>query len=95
MPKKRAPNLENALEELEMLVVQLERGDTSLEEALKLFEKGVSLSRHCQQALQEAEQKVDILMGEKVEPFPLPASQHDKQELPTEDTDDAIKNLDD
>jgi exodeoxyribonuclease VII small subunit len=40
----------------------MEQGDLSLEESLSHFERGVQLSRTCQQALKEAEQKVEILM---------------------------------
>ena len=55
------------------LVETLERGELSLEESLKTFERGVELTRTCQQALQEAEQKVEILSGKEadadLEPF--------------------------
>ena len=54
--------LEKSLEELEALVARLESGDLPLEQALKEFEHGVKLSRQCQAALQEAEQKVEILL---------------------------------
>ena len=54
--------LEKSLEELEALVVRLESGDLPLEQALKEFERGVKLTRQCQAALQEAEQKVEILL---------------------------------
>lgn len=53
--------LEGSLEELETLVAQLERGDDSLDDALKQFERGIQLTRTCQTALKEAEQKVKIL----------------------------------
>jgi exodeoxyribonuclease VII small subunit len=53
--------LEGSLEELEKLVTQLERGDGSLDDALKQFERGIQLTRECQTALKEAEQKVKIL----------------------------------
>ncbi|MCG7957037.1 MAG: exodeoxyribonuclease VII small subunit [Candidatus Thiodiazotropha endolucinida] len=43
----------------------MEQGDQSLEESLKSFERGVSLTRLCQEALKEAEQKVQILSGEQ------------------------------
>jgi exodeoxyribonuclease VII small subunit len=63
MPKKKAsPSFEDTLGELEQLVNRLERGDISLEESLQCFERGVSLTRSCQKALQEAEQKVQILI---------------------------------
>ncbi|MGB5473056.1 MAG: exodeoxyribonuclease VII small subunit [Gammaproteobacteria bacterium] len=64
MTKKRttAPGFEKALEELEALVEKMEHGELSLEDSLQHFEKGVQLSRACQQALRDAEQKVEILM---------------------------------
>ena len=48
--------------ELEALVERLERGDLTLEESLKQFERGVVLARSCQTALKAAEQKVEILL---------------------------------
>lgn len=42
----------------------MEQGDTTLEEALKQFERGIELTRTCQQALKAAEQKVEILIEE-------------------------------
>ena len=60
--KKSTAPFEDALKELETLVEKMERGDLSLEESLKDFERGVALTRQCQQALQEAEQKVEILL---------------------------------
>lgn len=53
---------EKALNELNNLVSQMERGDISLEDALSHFEKGIQLTRQCQEALQEAEQKVSVLL---------------------------------
>jgi exodeoxyribonuclease VII small subunit len=75
MPKKKSSTLfEDSLTELEALVTQLEQGDISLEESLKSFERGVNLTRTCQKALQEAEQKVQILIEKNgtqtLEPFP-------------------------
>ena len=67
------PDFERSLAELESLVERLERGDLPLDEALKTFERGVKLTRHCQSALKAAQQKVEILMkrsgGATVEPF--------------------------
>ncbi len=61
------------MEELEKLVEQMEQGDISLEDSLKAFERGIKLTRTCQQALQEAEQKVQILLEKNgqqtLEPF--------------------------
>ena len=52
---------EGALSRLEKIVGDLEEGDLSLEEALKLFEEGVQVSRYCARVLKEAERKVEIL----------------------------------
>ncbi len=74
MAKKRSStDFEKSLAELETLVERMEKGDLSLDESLKSFERGVELTRSCQQALQEAEQKVQILLeknnGEQLEAF--------------------------
>ena len=60
IPEK--PAFETSLKELETLVETMEKGELSLEDSLSHFERGVQLSRACQQALKEAEQKVEILM---------------------------------
>lgn len=66
-------NLEKALADLEELVEELESGDLPLEKAMKKFEDGIKLTRGCQTALKEAEQKVEILLksagGEDLEDF--------------------------
>lgn len=54
-------NFEQAMEELESLVNNMEKGEQSLESSLKDFERGVELTRICQKALKDAEQKVQIL----------------------------------
>jgi len=53
---------ESALGELESIVQQLEQGDLDLEESLKLFEKGVRLSRECRERLAKAERRIEILL---------------------------------
>jgi len=58
----RALSFEAALAELEALVEQLERGELSLEDSLRDFERGVQLARSCQQALKDAELKVQQLV---------------------------------
>ena len=60
--KKKEFDFEKALSELEGLVEKMEQGNLSLEASLKLFERGIALTRACQKALLEAEQKVQILM---------------------------------
>ncbi|WP_455234209.1 exodeoxyribonuclease VII small subunit [Thiogranum longum] len=59
---QKIPDFETALSELEELVERMEQGDLSLDESLKQFERGVQLTRSCQKALKEAEQKVQVLM---------------------------------
>ena len=54
-------HFEKILGELEGIVQQLEKGDLSLEQSLKQFEKGISLARQCQNTLTQAEQKVASL----------------------------------
>ncbi len=60
--KSSPPNFEAALEELEALVEQMEAGEITLEESLQHFERGILLTRTCQEALKAAEQKVSILL---------------------------------
>ena len=58
-------NFEKALENLEQLVSSMESGELSLEDSLKAFETGIKLTRECQTALKEAEQKIQILINEE------------------------------
>ena len=60
--KDSPPDFETALEELETLVEQMEAGEITLEESLQHFERGILLTRTCQDALKAAEQKVEILL---------------------------------
>ncbi|MGB1236991.1 MAG: exodeoxyribonuclease VII small subunit [Pseudomonadales bacterium] len=58
---KKNDSFEQSLNDLENLVTQMEQGDLSLNDSLKAFEQGVKLSRDCQQILDEAEQKIQLL----------------------------------
>jgi exodeoxyribonuclease VII small subunit len=74
MAKER---FEDALNKLEKIVSKLEDGEIPLEESLKLFEEGIRLSRLCNQKLEEAEKRVEILMKGKngvVKPHPFDPS---------------------
>lgn len=62
-----APTFEQSLAELESIVNEMEKGELPLNEALEKFERGVKLSRLSQQALDQAEQKVKILLNEQGE----------------------------
>ena len=62
MTAKKNFNLEKSLADREALVEELESGDLPLDKAMKKFEEGIKLTRGCQEALKDAEQKVEILM---------------------------------
>jgi exodeoxyribonuclease VII small subunit len=72
-PKETQLDFESALKELENIVERMEQGDMSLEQSLKEFEQGINLTRACQTALKEAEQKVQVLVEKngqaEVQPF--------------------------
>ncbi|ABA58496.1 exodeoxyribonuclease VII small subunit [Nitrosococcus oceani] len=74
MPKRNKLDFESALAELETLVSRMEQGEVSLEESLRLYERGVKLSQLCQETLRDAEQKVQILQQkqgkEQINDFP-------------------------
>lgn len=59
-------SIEQNLQALESLVQAMEAKELPLEEALKLFEEGIALSRVCQKALTEAEQKVTMLINQSI-----------------------------
>jgi len=63
--------LEQTLGDLEQLVEKLEEGEMPLNQALKEFERGIKLTRQCQSTLKEAEQKIEILLGDAEEPEPF------------------------
>lgn len=65
MTAQKNVSFETAISELENIVSQLESGDLELEQSLALFERGIELTRHSQTKLQEAEQKVQILMAKQ------------------------------
>ena len=77
MPKQtnKAPSFEEGLDRLEQIVKDLEQGELDLEKSLELFEQGVELSKSCHKQLEEAEQKVEILLKKQgrveAEPFGL------------------------
>ncbi|MBK1644504.1 exodeoxyribonuclease VII small subunit [Thiocapsa imhoffii] len=71
------PPFEHALSELEAIVDALERGEMSLEESLNAFERGIGLTRSCQQALDAAEQRVRLLSDTRVDAEPEPFQSHD------------------
>jgi exodeoxyribonuclease VII small subunit len=62
MPDDQPLNLEKSLQELEALIDELEGGELPLEQAMQKFEQGIKLTRSCQAALKDAEQRVEILL---------------------------------
>jgi exodeoxyribonuclease VII small subunit len=62
MGTAKPKSFESSLEELERIVRELEQGELPLERSLELFEQGVSLSRECQERLNQAERRIEILM---------------------------------
>ena len=62
MSAKKDIDLEKSLAQLEKLVNELESGDLPLEKAMQKFEQGIKLTRNCQTALRDAEQRVEVLL---------------------------------
>jgi exodeoxyribonuclease VII small subunit len=62
MSNDNSRTFESSLEELERIVRELEQGELPLERSLELFEQGVKLSRECQDRLNQAERRIEILM---------------------------------
>ena len=85
---EKKTTFENSLKELEKIVRRLEEGDSSLEESLKLFEDGVRLSRECQERLNQAERRIEVLLKDE---NGNPALQIIKQEDLREEREPKIK----
>ncbi|MFI5125602.1 MAG: exodeoxyribonuclease VII small subunit [Candidatus Acidiferrales bacterium] len=78
----RKGEFEKSLTRLEEVVKRLESTDLSLDEAMKLFEEGVKLSRDCQKQLEEAEGRVEILLKKadgKIQAEPFETNEDDSQ----------------
>jgi exodeoxyribonuclease VII small subunit len=72
-------NFEGSLAALEKIVRELERGDLPLEKSLELFEQGVRLSRECQERLNQAERRIEILLRDE-EGRPVLSAFEDEEE---------------
>ena len=79
-PSAKGIDLEKSLADLEAIVEQLESGELPLEKSLKEFERGVRLSRECQGALQDAEQRVQVLMGSELQDFSSTGDEPDEED---------------
>lgn len=62
-------HFEQTISELEEIVKQLEKGELSLDDSLKQFEKGIGLARQCQDVLNQAEQKIEVLTKTQEDDF--------------------------
>ena len=62
---------EDSIKELEKIVDSLEKGDCSLAESLDLFERGIKLSKECNEMLDKAEKKVSVLIGGEKKDFDI------------------------
>lgn len=81
MPRgKKRVDFEASLNQLETLVQQMESEEMPLEESLKAFEQGIKLTRDCQQALEEAELKVEQLLNQsgETQPFEIDTNRGDE-----------------
>jgi len=72
--KPALAELEESIRTLEKLVEELESGELPLEKALSEFERGVRLTRRCQAALAQAQQRIEILLRDEEEPVPFEES---------------------
>lgn len=84
------PRFEDTLNQLEQLLDTMESGELSLDESLAAFEEGVKLTRSAQQALANAQQKVEVLMASEEDDF-----DSDDHELLNDDPDPTDLNDDD
>ncbi len=74
LDSKEAASFEESMLELETIVKKLEENDVPLEEAIALFQKGIELSKYCNQTLQRVESQMDQILHEdgSIKPFKLP-----------------------
>lgn len=86
--ESRSKNFEAGLAQLEKIVRELERGELPLEESLKLFEEGVRLSRECQERLNQAERRIEVLLRD-ADGRPILSAFDEKEELRISEEDEA------
>jgi len=74
MARPRSNEFEKSFQQLEKIVQRLEAEELPLDEALRLFEEGIGLSRFCHQKLEEVEKKIELILADakgepRTEPF--------------------------
>ncbi len=89
MNKPKLPNLEASLTEISQLIDKMEHSELTLEQSLNHFERGITLVKHCQKVLEEAEQKVQLLIqnNNQEELTALGEDDNDKGSDTNEETD--------
>lgn len=85
--QQKLPELEPSLAEITQLIEKMEQGELTLDQSLGHFERGITLVKHCQKILEDAEQKVQILI-KNTKDSPL-ASYGQEEDEEDEDPDDA------
>ena len=60
--EKKNINFEETMKKLEEITTELEKGDLNLDDSIKKFEEGIKLSKDCNDYLEEAEKKINILL---------------------------------
>lgn len=74
------PNLEESLTELTQLIDKMEHSELTLEQSLNHFERGIVLVKHCQKTLEDAEQKVQVLIQNNQQETLAPYGDEDKND---------------
>ncbi len=89
MSNSKPKTFESSLEELERIVRELEQGELTLEKSLELFEQGVRLSRQCQERLNQAERRIEMLTRDNQgRPIVAPFEPESELSASTSDDDD-------
>jgi exodeoxyribonuclease VII small subunit len=81
-PPESPAAFEAAMDALEQLVARMEAGDLPLEESLQEYQRGMELVRSCQEALDEAQRRIDNVMESSAPPSPGPIDQNDSTKVP-------------
>lgn len=68
---ENSKTFEENLKELESIVTELEKGELSLEESISKFEKGIKVSKECNAKLEDAEKRINILLGSEEQKFEI------------------------
>ena len=87
MSNAKPKTFESSLEELERIVRELEQGELTLEKSLELFEQGVKLSRECQERLNQAERRIEMLTRDN-QGHPIVTAFEPESELSAANRDD-------